>query len=223
MKNFKFKIPVSAVFCVLTGFSFGQDFYESTGDSIVAIVPLEGSVTMNLTQTHTGNDTLNFIFEKLSVQMPPDWSANICDNSACNPTLIESALMSPVFAGDNGFLIVHCATHSNYGTAIVRYTLREVNGLYPTDTLTWIVTSAYAGITSQIEQSIYCIQNNILFLKEQSKDFTEMSLIDLQGKVIKRTRIKSDLFVNLNEYTSGIYFIQIEGSSSTFRQKITIQ
>ena len=89
--NFRRKISkqvlVAVFFSAVTGSAFAQSYFHSPNDTLIAYTTVNNSVTMNITQVHPGSDTLQFVWEKLSFSFPADWTATICDNTTCYPSL----------------------------------------------------------------------------------------------------------------------------------------
>ena len=217
-------IPVSSLCFGFTGIFFSQSYYHSPNDTLIAYSELEGSVTMNITQVHPTPDTLYFVFEKYSVDMPVGWVVSICDNSNCNTSLIDIDTTNAVLPGDDGLLLIHCAPHTNLGTATIRYTMREINALTPPDTLTWIIhANSAANIIESAEKPKIAIQNHEIKIYPQLAQGDVLSIFNVMGVLVFQTSIFENTSMLLPEKLAGIYFIQFSSNGQEFKQKILIQ
>lgn len=202
---------------------YGQNYFHSPNDTLIANTVLDGQVTMNITQIHPNNDTLHFNWSKLDVVMPFDWEANICDNSNCYTSLVDSGTTLPVLPGDDALMLIHCTPHITEGTAIIRYTISEENTPLQIDTLTWIINATVAGInsTSSISPKIWVYKNE-LHLDEFASDFSSLVIYNSIGEVVFNTQLLSEKIIPLPLLTPSIYFIQLVGDSNIFTQKIIL-
>jgi len=202
---------------------YGQNYFHSPNDTLIANTVLDGQVTMNITQIHPNNDTLHFNWSKLDVVMPFGWEANICDNSNCYTSLVDSGTTLPVLPGDDALMLIHCTPHITEGTAIIRYTISEENTPLQIDTLTWIINATVAGInsTSSISPKTWVYKNN-LYLESVSKDLNSMVIYNAIGEVVFNTQLLSEKIIPLPLLTPSIYFMQLAGDSNIFTQKIIL-
>src|SRR5574343_852877 len=90
---FAFRVFILSFFVSFFGSS--QGYFHSPNDTLWASTTLGQQVTMNITQVHTTNDTLQFIWQKVNVDLPFGWEATICDNSNCNLALIDGDTTLP--------------------------------------------------------------------------------------------------------------------------------
>ena len=219
-------IKISFILLVLAITSvrcYGQNYFHSPNDTLIANTILDGQVTMNITQIHPNNDTLHFNWNKLDVVLPFGWEANICDNSNCYTSLVDSGTTLPVLPGDDALMLIHCTPHITEGTAIIRYTISEENTPLQIDTLTWIINATVAGInsTSSISPKIWVYENE-LHLDEFATDFSSLVIYNSIGEAVFNTQLLSEKIIPLPLFTPSIYFIQLVGDSNIFTQKIIL-
>ena len=219
-------IKIGFILLVLTITSvscYGQNYFHSPNDTLIANTILDGQVTMNITQIHPNNDTLHFNWSKLDVAMPFGWEANICDNSFCYPSLENAGSTLPVLPGDDGLMLIHCTPHITEGTAIIRYTISEANTPFQIDTLTWIINATVAGInsTSSISPKIWVYKNE-LHLDEFATDFSSLVIYNSIGEAVFDTKFSTENIFPLPLLTPSIYFVRLEGDSNIFTQKIIL-
>ncbi len=202
---------------------YGQNYFHSPNDTLIANTILDGQVTMNITQIHPNNDTLHFNWNKLDVVLPFGWEANICDNSNCYTSLVDSGTTLPVLPGDDALMLIHCTPHITEGTAIIRYTISEENTPLQIDTLTWIINATVAGInsTSSISPKIWVYENE-LHLDEFATDFSSLVIYNSIGEAVFNTQLLSEKIIPLPLLTPSIYFVQLVGDSNILTQKIIL-
>lgn len=215
---------MAAFYCAVTGFAVAQAYYHAPNDTLIASTTVNNSVTMNITQVHPANDTLHFAWSKLSVSIPQEWVANICDNSMCYPSLMNSGETAPVLPGDDGLMLIHCTPWSVSGTAIIRYTIFELSNPLQVDTLTWIIqASPTAGIDAfSMDPDAFLIEGNKFRLPVYSS-FDCLKMIDLSGKEIVNRNITNMNEIILSGIPSAIYVVELSGKETTIRKKIWYQ
>jgi hypothetical protein len=155
--------------------------------------------------------------------MPFGWEANICDNSFCYTSLVDSGTTLPVLPGDNGLMLIHCTPHITEGSAIIRYTISEANTPWQIDTLTWIINATVAGITSNhaISPKIWTYKNDLYF-DEISTDYNSLIIFNSLGEPVFDTKFSTENIFHLPLLTPSIYFLQLVGDSNIFTQKIIL-
>ena len=154
--------------------------------------------------------------------MPSDWTAQICDNASCYPSLIDSSTTLPVLPGDNGLMLIHCIPNNLPGTGIIRYTIYEVHSPSQVDTLTWIINaSSEAGLTeTNPSLPLYTLAGNLFQLTAYGSGYTHLTLYDPNGKEIFSKAISTSFPVELPALTASYYYIALSGSNAIIRQKI---
>lgn len=213
---------VVVLFSTATTIGYAQPYFHSPNDTLIANTTVNNSVTMNITQVHPNNDTLQFVWKKFSVSMPNDWTATICDNNTCFPSLIDSSTTLPVLPGDDGLMLVHCYPNTNAGTGIIRYTIYEIHSPLQVDTLTWIINAeSTAGIIESVSiHPVYSLIGNQFQLTDSKSDFTNLTLLDLSGKEVFSSGISTSLCVEFPPISANFYYLILSGNNTIIRQKI---
>jgi hypothetical protein len=215
-------VPVVMILFITAGIAVSQSYYHSPNDTLISNTTVNNSVTMNITQVHPNNDTLQFVWKKFYVSMPNDWTATICDNTTCYPSLIDSSTTLPVLPGDDGLMLVHCYPNTNAGTGVIRYTIYEIHSPLQVDTLTWIIhAESTAGMSefTSLNDTYTLIGNQFQLTNPKSK-FTDLTLLDLNGKEVFSSGIPISLCVEFPPISDTFYYLILSGNKTIIRQKI---
>lgn len=216
---FAFRAFIFSFFVSFLGNS--QGYYHSPNDTLLASTTLDQQVTMNITQVHTSNDTLQFIWQKVNVDLPFGWEATICDNSNCNLALIDGDTTLPVLPGDDGLLLIHCTPHITNGIGIIQYSLYEVHQPAQIDTLTWIIDANELYLSENSSVSGYfSIENNSLIWIGDSFVNPTLNLVSMDGKMIHLDTKNSKNVYSLSFLKPGLYWILLENEGKNYCQKI---
>lgn len=220
-KNWR-QLVMVVVLSATTTLAFSQSYSHAPNDTLMINTVVNNSVTMNITQVHPNNDTLQFFWKKLSVSLPNEWAATICDNFMCYPYLVDSSVTAPVLPGDDGLMLIHCSPNTNPGTGIIRYTIYEVHSPLQVDTLTWIIhASATAGLgESNSSAPAYILNGNQLLLTDNGIMYNHFTLLDLNGKAVFSSDISATAPVKIPNIPASFYYLVLSGSNTIIRQKI---
>lgn len=201
-----------------------QSYSHAPNDTLISYTSLDAQVTMNITQVHTGNDTLQFQWNLNSVDMPVEWEANICDNSQCYDSLVLSGMTLPILPGDNGLMLVHCIPHVTSGTAVIRYAMCEITNPTQVDTLTWIIHTSEAGIDSQIacEFPVFNYASGHLVLNVEAQELDELRMYNSLGQLVLFEKVNGQSHIKLSKKMSGVYWLQLLGKGQVINKKIYI-
>lgn len=221
-KGFWQLVMVVVLLGTITPTVYSQSYYHSPNDTLISYTTVNNSVTMNITQVHPNNDTLQFVWKKLSVSMSNEWTATICDNNTCFAALIDSSTTLPVLPGDDGLMLVHCYPNTEAGTGIIRYTIYEIHSPQQVDTLTWIIhAESTAGIDeSGLSKSAYILTGNQFKLTEPNPKLTHLTLLDLNGKEVFSSIIPTSSCVEIPSFPANSYYLILSGNNIIIRQKI---
>lgn len=200
-----------------------QSFYHSPNDTLFANSFLDQQVTMNITQVHTANDTLQFVWQKLLVDLPVGWEATICDNSNCNLALIDSDTTLPVLPGDDGLLLVHCTPHITQGIGIIQYTIYELHDPLNLDTLTWIIDASALSLDNKNQQEVFFqVKNHTLIWNGDDNSSVDLNVIGIDGRMVYAYSGTSKNEFLLNEISTGYYWVILLSKGKYFKQKIYV-
>lgn len=221
-KNYWQLIVVVALSGAAAPRGIAQSYFHSPNDTLIANTIVNNSVTLNITQVHPTNDTLRFVWEKLFVSMPNEWTAMICDNNTCYPSLIDSSTTLPVLPGDDGLMLIHCYPNTNSGTGIIRYSIYEIHTPNQVDTLTWIINaSGTVGLPiSDPQTALYTLSGNQFKLSENALIYTRLIVTDLTGKEVFSSLILPNQSMELPLISSAYYYITLKGNTNIIHQKI---
>src|SRR5215203_24908 len=129
-----------AVIIAAADSSFSQSYLIMPGDSVQFTGVFDHLQTLSIQQVNTSADTIQLAWRKVSESVPSNWEALVCDNVMCYTSLVDSGTMNPVMPGDYGFVLLHITPHNNYGTAVVRYAVWDIDNSSTKDTLTYILS-----------------------------------------------------------------------------------
>lgn len=219
----RFILSLIVFFSVVTSSKvIGQEYYHSPNDTLIALANLGQQVTLNITQVHTSNDTLQFVWEKLNVSMPLEWDATICDNSNCYLSLIDAGTTLPVLPGDDGLLLIHCTPQSVMSLGIIQYTMYEINSPNEKDTLTWIINASGLSVEFNSKQNDYfSVWNKEVKWMGESFQHASMSIVSMNGSVVFETSDYSSETLDL-QIENGNYWILLKTKERTYSQKIAL-
>ncbi len=207
-------ISVAAII-VTTVVSFGQRYSLTPNDTVRIIGTMEDLETLSIQQVNISIDTITLKWEKISESVPAKWEANVCDNSFCNTSLVDSGTMKPIIPNEYGLLLLHITPHVEFGTAIVRYVVWDSANPSVKDTLTYILTVVETlGISKGENRYSFSIfpnpANDNIIITFDNQAISSFSITDITGTVIQtgisEAKMKS---VSVGNISNGIYFISI--------------
>lgn len=212
-------IVVATVFMIVATNSFAQkSFTNSPGDTLTDIIVLGAKKVLDIKQTATGIDTLYLAWKKVSVSLPSQWTASICDNGTCYGTLQDTGSMAAVPSGEHGFLSLHINTMVNQGIAVIRYAVWDVKQPTQIDTVTWIIQAFPTSVNNLSEKSpqVYS-SNKILFLKNLSVSAVRtVTVYDMTGKIVLTKNTESDdEKIDMSFCNDGIYIVNLSDVNLT--------
>jgi len=120
--------------------AFAQTYSIIPNDTFKISGMMEDQQTLTISQLNTSNSTMTLKWEKISESVPANWEASVCDNKVCYVVLEDSGTMNPIAPNESGFLLLHIVGHVNFGTALIRYKVWDMNNPMLKDTLTYILT-----------------------------------------------------------------------------------
>lgn len=213
-----------AVVVAATNVSFGQTYTLTPGDTIRFTGMMEDLQTLVISQRNISNDTVQLKWKKISENVPDKWEASVCDNQICYSTLIDTGTMNPVPPDESGFLLLHFTAHVNFGTAIVRYIVWDVNSPTIMDTLTFItIVEDPSGISETELESSFIISpnpvNTHLAITSNTRTFFKYSITDIYGRKVYSGESYSDVFLETSHFSTGIYFLEIQSLKKRSIQK----
>lgn len=162
-------IVVTAILAATT-ISSAQSYSLIPNDTINMTGMMEDLETLIIQQQNISTDTIQLQWAKVSESVPALWEASVCDNQVCYTSLVDSGSMNLINPTDYGFLLLHITPHVNYGTAVIRYEVWDINSPLLRDTLTFILTvTATSGIAESDNKNAFSIFPN------PAKDFISIN------------------------------------------------
>ena len=227
-------ILLVAVYFTATNFLFAQiTFTNSPSDSVYKIGKFEDVEVLSIHQINTSNDSLVLRWKKISAIVPNNWDANVCDNSTCYTSLLDSGIMNPIMAGDYGFLILHITPHINNGIAIIKYAVWDTANASLIDTLTFIlkVEQGLNSNTINNDEIVFVNPNpmvDFVTINTGIKNIESIKIADLNGKYFSEFNLQllsfdKKLKLDLSNLKNGIYFLIVTIDKATIIKKILKQ
>ncbi len=229
MKQLKYIILLAVAIFTATDFCFAQSYSITPNDTVEVAGVMEDLQTLTISQLNTGNDTLYFQWEKVSESVPQNWEASVCDNEVCYTSLMDTGTTNPVFPTESGFILLHITPHVNYGTAIIRYAIWDIN--YPTtkDTLTFILHVNETSAINRLYRSRYFsitpnpVGNNLTISTDMKSGF-QFAITNSSGqKICSENENATDFSISTENIPSGIYIASLSGNNFFLTQRIIIQ
>lgn len=210
-----------------------QPYSILPNDSIVLTGALDDLQTLSIQQQNISSDTLHLKWEKVAESLPELWDAEVCDNTVCNTTLVDSGMMNPVAPAEYGLLLLHITPHENGGTAVIRYAVWETATSDLKDTLTYILSvyntsaMAEAGIEKSFNFSPNPAENFISLYTGSTEEYS-VEIFNTVGERIYYRLLKTQgavhsSSINIQDLPMGSYTICIKQQQMTFSRKLIIQ
>ena len=225
MSVLKYFIATAVAVIFSFKFSSAQSFSLYPNDTLQLKGVLEDVQTLSIAQMNDSKDTITLKWQKISASVPAGWEATVCDNSVCHEDLGDTGTMFRLSPGDLGFILLHITPHQKIGTAIVRYTVWDVNTPKKKDTLTYILTveTATAINESEIKNAVNLFpvpaSNQLNITSRFLQGFT-YSVVDFSGKLVLSGKSNSgSASISTEKIADGIYNIQISDKKGTFLVK----
>lgn len=182
---------------------------------------------------NSGTTNLNFTWELLSKDTLIDSEFDLCNSGICFNNLPNNGLMPTILPGQTGFLKMHMFSGRTLGVNTIKYLLK--NALLSTiDTLTFVINVGNITGLNNLDA------NNLTFFlyPSPSQDFFIISftkqaplevglkMTDITGKVVYDKRkvkvINQETRIDLTDFISGYYDIQIETNDVLLKDKLII-
>lgn len=226
MKFISYLLSAVVFFTTADSLMAQTSYIIAPNDTVEMNGKLDDLETMSIHQINSTNDTLILKWKKISVVLPSFWDANICDNSTCYTSLLDSGIMNPVVVGDYGFLIVHITPHQYSGTAIIKYEVWDTTTTHH-DTLTFILhVNQLSGIHKiENQQPIIVFPNpsdNFIHLT-YSQPIETIEIINANAESCLLMHHLMNNTIDISKFTKGNYFIKLTSNGKTITQKFIRQ
>jgi hypothetical protein len=170
-------------------------------------------------------------WEKISVDFPADWDADLCDYVGCYMGIPESGTMSPIYDTIQGFLKLTINPNNTPGTGTAVFRVFDNKHPDVTDTCTFIIHAT--ELTSVVETGSKDIlniypnpANEYLIARHILPQSGILKIIDVQGRIWYKNPLegKRDSKINLRNYPAGLYLVVLSSNEEIIeRKKILIQ
>lgn len=206
-------VLVTAMLMAATNMLNGQNYLNTPNDTIDGVVPYNDIYHFNIFQTNLTTGELIFSYQKINVDYPSGWTANLCDNGTCFDGFPNSGTMDTVFNGDVGLMSIGVNPGDISGTSIFQYAIWEASTPYLIDTLTWFITAEEP--LSVIEDVhayshdflVYVLDKNIVLQTSLKGEF-EYQITNINGLLVTKGIATQNTFVvELPNLNKGIYFV----------------
>jgi hypothetical protein len=204
--------------------AFSQVYTNSPSDSIVALATMDELKVCNISQLHSGTDTLHLKWRKLSVSSPLGWDISLCDYAHCYTTLPDTGSMDPVFPGDVGLMSLHVTPHTVNGTATIVYALWDASAPSHIDTLTWVVSSANTSTTLLTigSPTVFAYGKNV-YINNTGLAYEAAIVYDIESRVVARRLLNCITErIALPWLPDGVYTVRLSARGSATDIKIML-
>ena len=216
---------VAAIFITATCTSIAQaTFMNVPKDTLADNILLGSAKVLDFKQQHLFPDTLFLAWKQVSITLPSQWEAYLCDNGNCYTILPDSGVMSPVPDGDYGLLSLHIVPKTNYGTAIIRYAVWDVKHASIKDTLTWVINSNTSGVVTVSEGTpqVYSF-NKKLYVNTPAFNIRHITLYAITGQLLFQKNLdQQNDIIDLTYLNDGVYIVIVTTNTANILNKIHI-
>lgn len=229
MNVFKHIFLLAVATSATTNNCLAQTYTITPNDTFEISGMMEDQHTLTISQINVSSNTMTLFWKKVSEIIPTKWEALVCDNKLCYAVLEDSGTMNLVDPSDTGFLLLHITGHVNYGTAVIRYAVWEINNPVLKDTLTYILTvEQNSRIAETDNRKIFTVypnpSNDQINIESDFQSGFTYSFINLTGEEVQtgHSELNSMIFSTGN-FPSGIYFLKITPVYNSLNNKFFVQ
>lgn len=230
LKRFLYhKIIVAMLIPAATTSVYGQTFSISPNDSIVDSAPFSTISHFIIQQNNLTAGSLEFNWQLITLNLPTNWTGNLCDNASCFGSFPTSGIMNLVNSGDFGFVSIGIDPDTIPGTALIQYAVWESNTPAHIDTLTWVISAnGTVGINETNKNgSVFVFPNPVVdLLSVQRKETTMVTvfLSDIAGRLVLQNKFSQDYFqIDVSSLPKATYLLKIKTDTREYNQKIIKQ
>lgn len=232
MKHFTLLIAFFSVFSLAQAQNFNHDttthfsIYEEAG----------GTYSMSVHFLPFDSSDVTFKWKTVDNTLSPEWSMSLCDFPNCFFEIPDSASMWPItnaqFAlGTRGFFTLLVDTDDSARVGSLSIYVYDSTDVSIGDTIRWDVstyavedsTDTTTNVAPIVAESIDVFPNPTeQYLTVKAGMIQSITLFDLLGsQVMKSEQIMSSKHrVDLAEYPSGIYMMQVKTNEGSYLEKV---
>lgn len=226
------------LFSLMCLFSFGQaqNFNYDTTTHFSIYEEAGGTYSMSVHFLPFDSSDITFKWKMVENTLSSEWSMSLCDYPNCFFTIPDSATMWPLtnaqFAlGTRGFFTLLVDTDDSARVGSLAIYVYDSTDISIGDTIRWDVSTYSVEDTSDTTTSINRVltENVEVFPNPTEQYITvkagmiqSVSLFDLLGsQVMKSNQIMSAKYrLDLADFPSGIYMMQIETTEASYLEKV---
>jgi hypothetical protein len=170
-------------------------------------------------------------WEKISVNFPDAWEADLCDYVGCYMGIPESGTMSPIFDTIQGFLKLTINPNNTSGTGTAVFRVFDNKHPEVTDTCTFVIhateLTSVAETSPNFQLNVYPNPaSDYLYAGHTLSQSAVLSIVDVQGKIRHKCSLEGqrNSKISLRNYPAGLYLVVLTSNEEIIeRKKILIQ
>ncbi len=206
--------------------SSAQTYTINPSNSVSTTIQVNDYVTSTISFENISGASLNLRWDLIEKIAPTGWDYSFCDYTTCYDASYTHGSMTPIPAGQSGFIKVNVNT-TNEGWAYFKFGVYDVNTPNDIDTIEfWF--NAILGISEQV------VEQPVLFPNPVNEN-TAISLTNLHvgssvaiynnsGQLVyKKDNLNSSTTIIEQKLNKGIYFVKSSNHGSTTTQKLVVQ
>lgn len=220
-------LSVVAMFAA-TGFSFSQTYTITPNDTFELTGYMEDLQTLTISQLNTTNDSIFLKWEKVSVTIPANWEATVCDNRSCYAELVDSGTMNAILPTEAGFLLLHITAHVNYSTAIIRYAVWDIVNPSARDTVTFIMTVSEPSAINETNKNAFRVfpnpANDYMNICSSANENCRINIFNSAGRKIYSSFSSADFKLSTANWLNEVYMLSMtDQGNNIITKKIIVQ
>ncbi len=217
-------LALAAILLFAANAAFSQVYANSPSDSVIALATMDELKVCNISQLHSGTNTLHLKWRKLSAASPIGWDISLCDYAHCYTTLPDTGSMDPVFPGDVGLMSLHVTPHTVNGTATIVYALWDASAPSHIDTLTWVVSCTNTSTTLLTigSPTVFAYGKNV-YVNNAGLYYEAAIVYDIDGRVVAQRHLPGvEERITLPWLPDGVYTVRLSARGSATDIKIML-
>ncbi len=213
------------VTALVNSFGFAQSFVFSPTDNYEANIELNSYTNHLVYIENLTGEELSLGWERISVDMPEDWTITLCDYGGCHVGIPENGLMYPIFDTISAFLKLSINPNDLIATGTVTFKVYDTKHPEQFDFVTFTIHSVnVTGVqTVALESSFSVFPNPVsdkITISNYGFENATVSLVDILGKVVRQSELTNEQEVyNVSELEKGLYVIMISDQTGILEQK----
>jgi hypothetical protein len=170
-------------------------------------------------------------WERLAIDFPEEWVADLCDYVSCYIGIPESGTMLPISDTTRGFLKITLNPNGRVGTGTVSFRVFDHKHPNIADTLYFTIhTQVMTAVPPTFADHLVDIFPNPVYdlvnIKAQISQPFEMILMDMNGQAVMNQRLNPGSLhkFDMSFLPEGMYFLMLQDEKRIFaREKVMKQ